>query len=302
MAEDNTRTRNWWLLGGTVVLVVAVAATTVLLVLGRDGGQDTAAPPPQETQEPAEDSQDEGGGNIPAAEIGNTQRTWPDPAGGNDDAAHAIPGEYSADLLSRPVFTPVNHDGDLTATGDLTDGMDQCSVPEDIQLEGQTQIQYVNARYLVVNEQAGPTEMHREIPAGYAHSPQGAVLAAMNQAGYGLYAQGDEIGYEADRQLWHDSKTAQEEREFFKMDETGPSQWARATMVLAPESFQIEACTDEMVIVSLAYTDGQGTYQGMRLPMEWNGKDWESDLAGSADDLLNQPNPDTDTHTLVEYS
>lgn len=302
MAERSKSNRTWWIVGGVIVLVVAVVTALVVTTGGSE--DETAAPAPEQTQqeEPDESAETDSGENIPGAEIGNTQRSWPDPAGSMDDSAHTTPGEYSSDILARPVWTPENHEGDLPASNNLVDGMGQCSEPQDITLEGQTQIQYVNARYLVVNEQAGPSEMEGGLPTGYAQSPQGAVLAAINQSGYGLYAQGDEIGYAADEKYWQDSETAQEEREFFKMDERGPSEMARAMMVPAPESFQIEACTDELVVVSVAYTDGQGGSYTMQLPMTWKDGEWQSNLAGNADDLLNQPNADITEFTPVEYS
>lgn len=147
------------------------------------------------------------GENLPGAAVGNKQRTWPSILGEYDDSAHATPGKTSASWMhQRPVWTPINHDGDFPKKSDLKNSMAQCDKPDSITLDGKTQQQYANARYLVVNDQAGPTKSVRGVPRGYAHTPQGAIVSAINTVTYGRPDVGDEVGYEAEKQLWATSK------------------------------------------------------------------------------------------------
>lgn len=111
---------------------------------------------------------------LPGAAVGNKQRTWPSFGDKYDDSSHATPGQTSAFWWKqRPVWTPNNHDGDFPKQADLKESMKQCDKPDSITLEGKPQQQYVNARYLVVNDEAGPTKSVRGVPRGYAHTPQG---------------------------------------------------------------------------------------------------------------------------------
>lgn len=225
------------------------------------------------------------GMESPGAMVGNDQRTWPDPAGRIDDSAHAEPGTTSVDMLGRPVWTPVNHEGDLPAAEDLTEGgFEQCANPATIGLQGTNQIQYVNARYLVVNDQNGPTAMNSAIPTGYAHSPQGAIMAAINQSGYGIYGNGDGVGFEAFEQLWQSSESAKDDWQVAGYADSEPSEIERALTVLAPEGVRVQNCTDDAVVVEILSASASAEDQFVvRIPMIWDGKNWNADLRGPAD-------------------
>ncbi|WP_431638885.1 hypothetical protein ACP8NE_03345 [Corynebacterium ulcerans] len=226
---------------------------------------------------------------IPAATIGNEQRSWPDPIGRFDDRVHSTPGSYSVDMLGRQVWTPVAHDGDLPHRDSFGKGMTGCDAAQNIELAGKTQIQYVNARYLVTNDEAGPTVSTRGIPAVYAKTPQGAVLAAMNLFGYGLYGSEDEIGHEAYAALWQSSETMKSDWQKQGLENREPSKNARAIPVLAPGGYRVVSCgSDTAVVEVLSAAEGSaGLSQYVsRAPMVWNGHDWEADFRGSADALM----------------
>lgn len=246
------------------------------------------------------------GGNQPGAAIGNTQRSWPDSFGNVIDAAHITPGEYSVDFFGRPVWTPVNHDGDLPKHSDLVEDPDAgVCVSDTPALDGKTQIQYVNGRYLVVNDKYGPSELNRGVPEGYSRHQFGAVLAAMNQAVYGIYAQGDEIGYELDEKLWSTSQTVANERAFFKQDELPPSDDDRAKMIPAAAGFRLVSCSDNVMTVEIVLGSKEfpETMVVGRFPMVWRGDNWKADFSGVADAQMRQPNARSlDGFSKVVYS
>lgn len=247
--------------------------------------------------------------NWPGAMLGNTQRTWPDPLNIIDDSAHTTPGTYSVDRMwQRPVWTPVNHDGDFPKKNSLKSGFDQCQDPGAVVLQGKTQQQYVNARYLVVNDEAGPTRLERGVPRGYAHSPQGAVVATMNLLGYGLKNQGDEIGEESDKALWQTSKVFQEKRSKQTVEPTKESMriW-RADMVPAPTHIKVVQCSENVMVVSIALEAlpnmPTGKYFVSQVPMIWQDGDWQPSLGGDADKRLQiEQNTLDDSFHEVTYS
>lgn len=221
--------------------------------------------------------------NFPGALIGNTQRTWPDKSGRIDDSGHKTPGQYSPDMFQqRPVWTPINHDGDLPKKSGLKDGFEGCKTPDKITLEGKTQQQYVNARYLVVNEQAGPTKMERGVPRGYAHSPQGAILATINMTYYGR-PQEDEIGVELTKTLWKSSAKAQED--LFE-DEAFMANY-RPKILPSPNGFKVVQCSENIIVVeTICYA--QDMQLITRIPMVWKDGDWQANLSGAADNQAYQ--------------
>ncbi|WP_426722048.1 hypothetical protein [Corynebacterium auriscanis] len=291
-----------------ILAAVALIATVVVLVKGSSKDEPPVAQQPSETttqQAPPS------GENYPGAMVGNTQRTWPDPSGDLDDTPHAEPGTYSADWMKQqPVWTPRNHDGDLPKKESLKEGMDKCDKGE-VSLEGKTQQQYVNARYLVVNDQAGPSRLDKGVPRGYAHSPQGAVVAAMNLAGYGVYAQGDGIGQEIDKALWTTSKTAQEKRQSLALDSSSQRDLENSRAIMHPgaDKFSVKTCSPNLVVVEVAFTEGEATKSNpdsegdlvFRVPMFWRDGDWKPDFSGSADDMMVVQNADLSSYKKVVY-
>lgn len=284
-----------------VVVVVIVAIITATLSLNGKGNDETTSPSGETASSPSqEQSVPSNGENTPGARIGNTQRSWPETSGKVNDSAHEEVGKYSVDPLGRPVWTPIEHDGDLPTS----DQLEKSTAPAACEtktpaLEGKTQIQYANARYLVVNEKYGPSKVDRGVPQGYSRNQMGAVIAAMNQMVYGIYAQGDEIGYELDKELWSTSETAQDEREFLNLDEHAPRSTARAQMIPAVSGFRIVRCSDSVVTVEIAIESAESEpIVVTRMPMVWKDGDWEADFRGAADKQMVQP----DASSLQDFS
>ena len=277
-----------------IVLVVAFVCVIVLsggiaYLVGRDGGSDAgsrvdnSSAAPETTMGIDSGSEASSGENYPGAMLGNTQRTWPDPAGLFDDSRHATPGTYSVDpFFQRPVWTPINHDGDFpSSTSD--GGWDQCKDPGAISLAGKTQQQYVNARYLIVNDQAGPTRLERGVPRGYAHSPQGAVVAAMNLGAYGVMRQGDEVGEEIDKELWQSLASYQEAHARRKVEWTKERmQESRAGVVPAITHYRIQTCSEQAMVVdvSVFFPKLKDQQEAIRMPLFWRDGDWQPDFTG----------------------
>ena len=296
------------IIGAIIAILLAVAVVVALVVRGGDEDtQDTAQEPPatgSTTEQPPSPEDDEGE-NLPGAAVGNKQRTWPF-FEDMDDSAHATPGKTSASWMhQRPVWTPINHDGDFPKKSDLKNSMAQCDKPDSITLDGKTQQQYVNARYLVVNDQAGPTKSVRGVPRGYAHTPQGAIVSAINTVTYGFPDAGDEVGYEAEKQLWATSKSAKEMQD--ERREPFNNERARAELTEPADGFKVRTCSDDLVVVEvvMAGIDNQAGEAPetvvARVPMAWSDGDWIPDFSGTGDDQLLQPPRPLSEFTKVDY-
>lgn len=247
------------------------------------------------------------GDNLMGAAVGNKQRSWPSLGDKYDDSAHATPGQTSASWArQRPVWTPKNHDGDFPKEADLKESMKQCDKPGSITLDGKTQQQYVNARYLVVNDEAGPTKSVRGVPRGYAHSPQGAVVSAINTMTYGAPSMGDEVGYEAEKQLWATSKDVQKDMR----DRRQPfdNKINRAELWEPADGFKVRTCSDNLVVVEIVTEGIDDLPNGdsventvLRVPMAWREGDWVPDFSGTGEDQLFQDAKPLMEFTKVDY-
>ncbi len=279
---------------GRRALACAVVSAVLLTGCGKDGNNDEQAAPSTVTSTVTgggggqSSIEDRAGG----ASVDGDRRSWTDPYLRLDDAQHAVPGRYSTELYgTRPVWTPVDPLGDLPAKGDLKDGMEKCSDPN-VTLAGKTQIQYVKARYLVVNSQAGPTTMKDGVPGGYAHSVDGAVVAALNQLGYGFPDRSDEVGDNVVDALW--STSASTMRDNPKREGWPSEPYMRPRLVLPMHFFRIASCTDDAVVVQVGL-DGTDDEPGVgaEIPLFWRDGDWHADFTGTADQRYNNtPDPE----------
>ena len=300
-------------IGVIIAILLAVAVVVALVVRsGDEDTQDTAQEPPaaDSTAEQAPSQEADEGENLPGAAVGNKQRTWPSFGDKYDDSAHATPGQTSASWWKqRPVWTPNNHDGDFPKKADLKESMKQCDKPDSITLDGKTQQQYVNARYLVVNDQAGPTKSVRGVPRGYARSPQGAIVSAINTVGYGMFSMkgvADEIGYEAEKQLWSSSKGVMEEQG--KRKKPFDNKNSRAELLEPADGFIVRTCSEDLVVVELILDGFEEATGGrsedmtvLRVPMAWRDGDWIPDLSGTGESQFFQDTPSKVDFTQVDY-
>jgi len=263
----------------TAVLATALTAALTLAGCGKDEEPQAQDAPNTDVSSTANGEEKE---LTPGARIGVDQRTWPDPYGVYDDSAHAVPGEWSVDnLYQRPVWTPVDFEGDLPPKRDLVEGgFEQCDAG-DVALGGETQQQYVYGRYLAVNDQAGPSRLENGVPAGFAHSPQGAVLFALNALAYGFPNAGDEVGDAVDTKWWSTYEPLQEEKAGYT--DYDRSQ-IRAKMVPPPSFYNVAECSESVVVVEVGMDftlSGDGTVS-TTLPLYWRNGEWVPDLTGAA--------------------
>lgn len=289
---------------GIIVLIVALLAAGAFWALTGDDREDDEAPNPAPSAGPEPSANDD---DTPGAQLDSEQRSWPDPLGLFDDSQWATPGEYSVDHYhNRPVFTPHSHDGDLPVRSDLVENMDKCT-DDTILLDGTTQQQYVNARMLTVNTQSGPTTMENDVPGGYAHSPQGAVVAALNQMSYGMYGQGDEVGEEIDKKLWPTSDTVQDELSDRLPAEERDLTSSRPYTSPAPWGYEVTTCSEDVVVVDVVNKESddfaaeEGDFAA-RVTMIWRDGDWVPDFSGSGDrDIATARTVDAESYTEVRY-
>lgn len=270
--------------------LITSAVLTAFVALAACGSDEER--PSSTSEQTTSASPQQSGENVPGAMVGNTQRTWPDPAKRFDDSSHATPGVWSVDYLhSRPVWTPVNHDGDLPGEKDLSEGgFDKCqSNAESIVLSGKTTQQYVNGRYLAVNDKAGPSRLVNGVPAGFAHSPQGAIMLAINALGYGLGGQGDGVGEEIDKAWWSGYESLQKDREFEGLNKPDFDHSKRRARMVPPAGFyNVKQCSENVVVVSLGTDFKKGGATGATIPLYWRNNDWVPDLSGSAGKTFDQ--------------
>ncbi|MBZ8176217.1 hypothetical protein GSS88_00130 [Corynebacterium sp. 3HC-13] len=292
-----------------VVAVLAVLAVIVVYFVWDSATSDHAASqgqtqgtaPVQAGKDP--DCAESPGGNCPGAMVGNTQRQWPDPKGYFDDSAFATPGTYTVDRSPRqnPLWIPVNHDGDLPKVGDLEQGMGQCEHKETILLPGKTQNQYVNARYLTVNDKSGPTTMVNGIPWGYAHSPAGAVMAAASVFGYAIRGQYDGIGLEAEKQVWSSLDGAQEKlAEPDHLSEKSRKGW-RVLPLPGPIGYRFITCSENAVVVEIIQQETKDGFPVFRTPLIWRDNDWHADFTGLNDKDIMRHVKTNNGFTEVKY-
>src|SRR5699024_9117425 len=142
-------------------------------------------------------------------------------------------------------------------------------------------------------------------PRGYAHTPQGAIVSAINTVTYGLPDVGDEVGYEAEKQLWATSKDVQkgmrDRREPFNNER------ARAELTEPADGFKVRTCSDDLVVVEvvMAGIDNQAGEAPetavARVPMVWTDGDWLPDFSGTGEDQFLQPPRPLSEFTKVDY-
>ena len=271
----------------TAVLATALTAALTLAGCGKNEEPQAQDAPNADVSSTAPGEEKE---LTPGARIGVDQRTWPDPAGVYDDSAHSTPGQWSVDYLyQRPVWTPRDFEGDLPEKRDLVNGgFDKCD-SGDVSLSGETQQQYVYGRYLPVNNHAGPSRMDGGVPAGYAHSPQGAVLFALALMSYGKPDAGDEVGFAIDDAWWSTYERLQETQAGYTSREGLAS--ARADMVPPPGFYRVVDCSESVAVVEVGIdlTGTNGEALTTTLPLYWRDGDWELDLTGPAGKRFDAP-------------
>lgn len=294
-----------WIFAGGFAVVIIVALITAFLV-GEDpkDTDDTAQTPAETTEAAPEESTTDNEGPTeewPGAAFDNTQRHWPRNTLDFDDSSWGNPGSYATDRVGRPLWVPEEHDGDLPDASNRKDDPGKCT---DVELEGKTQQQYVNGRFMAVNESAGPFKTDGGVPWTYAHSPQGAVMAAMNAYSWINLSNRDQMGMWGAEMKWESPMRDEVIRK--SADNTADIATAES-----PASFRIKSCSDDVVVVQVAQAMQDDTMPAtvMEIPMIWKdvhrregeGKDWQAVMSAEAEDNAVLPDTDTSEYTAVSY-
>lgn len=284
------------LAGVTVVAVVLIAGIVVMLRSGHQHQQGSDGQLPATSSAAPSTSQEKE--DLPGAYLRNTQRHWPRSWFDLDDSAWGEPGQYATDRLGRPLWIPVNHDGDYPPVEKKQDRPGQC---DSIELAGTTQQQYANGRFFAVNEFAGPFEANKfSIPTNYSHSPEGAIMAAINAISFGATNK-DEVGILAAGQLW-DSE--EKDRIAALADTDEADNFSDITSNEAAPSYSVLTCTKDVVTVELtAPRVYKGAPTGIwQLPMIWRNGTWVAVIGPADEDRLYRGDvTDTTGFTEVKY-
>lgn len=301
------------LIASIIGVIVVVAVVAVLIITTSNNSSDSSEPTFTQAPGTASSAPQAEETNTPGARLDSEQRSWPDPSGYFDDTSLSTPGTTSVDpLYKRPAHVPINHDGDLPDSEDLVNSMDTCS-QKPVVLTGKTQQQYVNARFLAVNDQAGPTTMINDVPGGYAHSPQGAIMAALNQLGYGLYGVGDEVGYEIDKKLWSTSAKAQSEIPDPSKRSQSSRDYSRAPQLSISWGYKVITCSPDVMVIEdlmlapeeLPDSRSEGNMSST-VTLQWKDNDWVPNFTGNADAGIARtktvPDESVDDYTEVALS
>ena len=281
MREEKKINRNL-IIGAVVAVVVIIGLVVGLTMSGGDQTNENSAPETDTTAtNPPSESGSEGEGAkydeiMPGAYLGNDQRHWPrENPYFIDDAEWGDPGSYHTDFFGRPLWVPRNHNGDLPEKSQKKDAPGQCN---DVELKGKTQQQYVNGRFMAVNEFAGPFafDYSGAFPEQYAHSPAGAIIAAFNAWSYG-WENSDDVGVISAYHLW-DSPAMDElaKKEF--------DNYADIQTHEVPVGYKLVSCSEDIVVVELQTNSFEGerdTTGTVRLPMVWKKNMWVATLSAS---------------------
>ncbi|MGW6728761.1 hypothetical protein ACWF9G_22915 [Nocardia sp. NPDC055029] len=128
----------------------------------------------------------------------------------------------------------------------------------------------------------GPTRLDSGIPTGYAHTPQGAALAAA----YVMWETGARPGDRALRERMVVMTPAQL-AEFDRLKAAGkvPDQQPESVTryMLAPDAFRVESFSDDLCVLYLATRsepdkNGAERWISSQLAMVWDGRDWRMQL------------------------
>lgn len=280
---------------GAIIVVVVLIAAAVAWSLIRDNDSDAPDEPAAAPTETPQDSSGDDGEDVSGAYVGNTQRHWPRDEMPLDDSGWGTPGEYATDPLGRPLWIPEIHDGDIPNEQKKKDAPGKC---DDTTLSGGVQQQYANGRFLAVNDSAGPFNTDYGVPAEFAHSPQGAIMAAINAVSFSYPDNYDEIGLWAAQKVW-DSERSRDVRRAEYPDNNSDI----LTEPAAP-SYNVLSCSDDVVVVELSTARENAEEQEVgvyRIPMIWRDGDWMAVVGPEDESGLYNDNVDTSDFEEVSY-
>ena len=251
METKNSR-KIWAVVIAIIVLVIAIAAA---FFIGRGTGNDedsSSQPEPNIAEEKKDQSSNTQGGD---------EGKWE---------------QSDSDVFGRTIKVPSNGTGNpLTNKVDTEKGT--CDTPDSQQVS----IQSTHFVQTLWSETSGPSSNEASIPAGYAHTPEGAMLAAWNSNV--LFQHGGEIA----KPLLEKSFTGEKASEELKSASGAEMPTSEgASDMPAPNAYRVTSCDDSRVIGDLAIpfpTDKNGdpdkkSWGILRVSAVWENGDWKTEL------------------------
>ncbi|MBN9645258.1 hypothetical protein ACFSSC_09720 [Corynebacterium mendelii] len=202
------------------------------------------------------------------------------------DDSKLAPGGYGTGVLGRPLYMPVNPNGDKRGDFESPDELD-CTMPDEI--VGQQQ--YIHGRQMLITDQHGPGNFDAPLPAGYPKTVAGAAVAAANAVS-GAMPFSDELSIDYQRKY---------------VDAPGINRMVNLgarTAFPAPLPQSVAAgvkatsCGGEVVVVKTALILPSGGFVVFRTPMVWKNGEWVVVMSKTDEDQLFQP----DISSLAGYT
>lgn len=195
---------------------------------------------------------------------------------GNGEAAEDKFGQSDADIFGRNIKVPKNGVG-VPLTKEAPDTNSTCDVKD----KQPATIQVSHSMQTLWSEKAGPSNVDDSVPAGYAHSPEGAMMAAWN--GNALQYHGGDTLKPVLEKLFTGPNATQK----LESIPAGPiPSMGSTTEMQAPSAFRITSCNEERVIGDIAMpmpTDSEGNpdkkaWGVIRVSAVWEDGDWKAEL------------------------
>ena len=174
------------------------------------------------------------------------------------DDSKLAPGGYGTGVIGRPLYMPVNPNGDKRGDFESPEELD-CTMPDEI--VGQQQ--YIHGRQMLITDHYGPGNFETPLPTRYPKTAAGAAVAASNIFS-GAWAFSDEISIAYLKQFADSSETAQ------KISKGVQTAFPSPIPMTTVDGVRVLSCGGGIVVVSLAFPFPQNaSWIVVRLPMVW---------------------------------
>ena len=250
---ETKNSRKIWATGIAITIVVITTIGAFFLGRGLDNEKEPASQPEPNI---AKDKKDES-----SSSTADREERW---------------GKADSDVFGRTIKVPSNGAGNpLTNTVDTE--KETCDTPDSQPIT----IQSTHLVQTLWSEISGPSSNEDSIPAGYARTPEGAMLAAWNSNV--LFQHGGDIA----EPLLEKSFTGEKAREELKSVNGAEVPTSEgASDMPAPSAYRITSCDGSRVIGDLAIpfpTDKNGdpsekSWGILRVSAVWKDGDWKTEL------------------------
>lgn len=193
------------------------------------------------------------------------------------DDSKLAPGGYGTGVVGRPLYMPVNPNGDKRGDFESPEELD-CTMPDEI--VGQQQ--YIHGRQMLITDHYGPGNFETPLPTGYPKTAAGAAVAAANLYS-GAWPFDDELSIDYLRKF-ADSKESDA-----VVQQGVLSAFPAPLPQTSAGGLKIMSCGGGIVVVEVAipYLPPNG-FGVLRMPMVWRDGNWVAVLSETDEDQLYQ--------------